>query len=78
MPANETRREERGVVKRRDECVPSVRESDADEPFTPDASVRTLVEETATSERFCGRKNPPLPLAGSAYVFVVEKLEPDR
>ena len=53
--------------------------SDATEPFTPEASVITLVEETARSERFWGRKKPIEPLEeGSAYVLVVEKSEPER
>ena len=66
FPAKAMRRDESGVVNISDARVPSVRMSEATEPLTPEASVRMLVEETAISERFCDRKNPPEPLAGSA------------
>jgi hypothetical protein len=66
FPANETRKDESGVVKRIVEREPSVRASETEEPFTPEASVKMLAAETAMSEIFCGRKKPAELVAMSA------------
>jgi hypothetical protein len=49
-----------------DAWVPSIRATDAEEPFTPEESVSMFVEETLMSARFCGKKKPPAPLTDSA------------
>ena len=72
------RSDDSGVVNISDERVPSARESDAIEPFTPEERVRIPVSETATSERFWGRKNPPEPFAESEYELMVKKSAPER